>query len=218
MNFQLSSPITISSLVNILLWLVLAYLSGSIPFSLLLTRKLTSHDIRKYGDGNPGAYNAWQVGGWPVGITAILLDVGKGTLPVYLAQKIGGISGWALLPIAIAPILAHAFSPLLHFRKAKAVAATLGVWFALTGLRGIIAFAVMAVIAMAWQEEHAWVVIAGMAGIAVYCLFFIKSPWLVATALVNLTLLCITHHKDLRLPIRLHYRVGEYLVHRRNSL
>jgi glycerol-3-phosphate acyltransferase PlsY len=203
--------------VNLFLWTVVAYLLGSIPFSLLITKLATGSDIRNYGDGNPGAYNAWQAGGWKAGMTAVALDVGKGFLPVLLAQQIGGLSRWELMPVAFAPVVAHAFSPLLHFRKAKAVAATLGVWLALTGLNGIIAFALMAFLSMATQDKHAWVVISGMCGILLYCIFITAAPWLVSSAAVNMLLLCGTHRRELLQPVHLHNRVGEYLVKRKHS-
>jgi len=207
---------TPNHVINLILWLAVAYFSGSIPFSLLLTQWATHSDVRHYGDGNPGAYNAWQAGGWKVGLTAILLDVGKGFLPVYFASQYGGLFYWELVPVALAPILAHAFSPILHFRKAKAVAATLGVWLALTGFKGILAFAVLAFLSMAWQEEHAWVVISGISGVLLYCIFILNSPWLILVAALNLLLLSITHRQELLQPVHLHNRVGEYLMRRRN--
>jgi glycerol-3-phosphate acyltransferase PlsY len=206
-----------SALLTVLLWTGFGYLLGSIPFSLLLARLLAGTDIRTIGDGNPGAYNAWQAGGWPVGVLAILCDIGKGLFPILMAQQLGGLSQWLLVPVAIAPILGHAFSPFLHFHKAKAVATTLGVWLGLTGLPGIIAFAIGAFFAMGLQEEHAWIVIAGMCNILAFSIFIAGQLSWVAAAVLNLLLLLYTHRVELHQPVHIHNRVGELFLHRRNS-
>jgi glycerol-3-phosphate acyltransferase PlsY len=204
-------------IIKILAWTLSAYLLGSIPFSILITKLFSGSDIRKYGDGNPGAYNAWQVGGWKVGVAAIVLDVGKGAFPVLLAQQLGGLVDWAIVPVAIAPILGHAFSPFLQLHGGKAVATTLGVWFGLTGIAGIVAFAIFAIGTMIWQDEHAWYVIFGMLGVTVYCIFISVSTWLVTAALVNMLLLGWKQRHELLRPIPIHNRTREFLLRRKNS-
>ncbi len=106
---------------EILLWTALGFLSGSLPFSVWLGKLLTRSDIRRYGDGNPGATNAWRAGGWQIGVPALLLDFLKRALPVGLARFWAGVDGWGLIPIALAPVLGHAFSPFLRFRGGKAI-------------------------------------------------------------------------------------------------
>ncbi|GAB4579752.1 MAG: glycerol-3-phosphate acyltransferase [Anaerolineales bacterium] len=89
-------------------------------------------DIRQYGDGNPGAFNVFRAGGKGWGWVAILLDGLKGAIPVGLANYWIGLEGWSLAVVALAPILGHAYSPLLKFRGGKALAVTFGVWTGLT--------------------------------------------------------------------------------------
>lgn len=202
-------------LAKILLWTILAFLLGSIPFSLLVGQITSKKDIRTYGDGNPGAHNVWHSCGWKAGLLAIVLDVGKGTLPVFLAQM-QGLGGWYLVPVALAPLLGHAFSPFLSFHGGKAVATTLGVWFGLTGIAGILAFAVFAILSMAFMEEHAWVVICGLSGIIVYLLFLRSPIWLIAIAAANLLLLQWKHRHELLQPIQLRDPRNVFL-RRRNS-
>lgn len=67
---------------------VFAYLLGSIPFGLVLTRRFTGIDIRREGSGNIGATNVRRLAGTPLGILTLAGDVSKGALPVYLAQMI----------------------------------------------------------------------------------------------------------------------------------
>jgi acyl phosphate:glycerol-3-phosphate acyltransferase len=206
------------ALLTILFWTVFGFLLGSIPFAKLFTRWFAGKDITQIGDGNPGAYNAWIAGGWPVGAASVLTDVGKGLLPVLLAQQIGSLGGWQMLPVVLAPALGHAFSPFRQFKQAKAVATTLGAWFGLTGLPGIISFALCVFLASAFTEEHAWTVMAGMFGLVLYSLIFAAAPWMVAAAALNMLLLAYTHRADLRQPVYLHNRVGELLLRRRNIL
>ena len=94
----------------------LGYALGAMPFSLWLARLTTRTDIRRIGDGNTGAANAWKVGGCRTGVPAMLLDFFKGAIPVGLAQFGFGITGSALIPIALAPVIGHAFSIFLGGR------------------------------------------------------------------------------------------------------
>ncbi|NIV30941.1 MAG: hypothetical protein GWN58_16055, partial [Anaerolineae bacterium] len=105
----------------VVLWTGLAYLLGAIPFPFWLGRLAARRDIRSFGDGNPGAINAWKAGGWRVGLPALLLDYLKGAVPVGLAHFQYSLSGWCLVPVALAPVLGHASTPFLKFRGGKAV-------------------------------------------------------------------------------------------------
>jgi glycerol-3-phosphate acyltransferase PlsY len=113
-------------------WTCIAFVAGSLPFSVWVGRLLLDKDITQFGDENPGATNVMRAGGKWVGALALTLDVLKALLPVSIAYYGVGVQGWAIVPIALATIAGHAFSPFLHFHGGKAVATTLGVWMALT--------------------------------------------------------------------------------------
>ena len=113
-------------------WAVIGFLSGSVPFAYWITLLLARADVRLYGDGNPGAVNAWKAGGWKCGVPALLLDFAKAAAPVHMAAVYVGLGSWSLIPAALAPVVGHAFSPFLRFRGGKAVAATFGIWAGLT--------------------------------------------------------------------------------------
>jgi glycerol-3-phosphate acyltransferase PlsY len=118
--------------VEVLIWTALGFLSGSVPFALIVGQLAGSVDIRRYGDHNPGATNVLRSIGWRWAALALLLDYLKGALPVGAAWFYLGIEGWGILPVALAPLLGHAYSPWLKFRGGKAVATTFGVWSGLT--------------------------------------------------------------------------------------
>jgi glycerol-3-phosphate acyltransferase PlsY len=107
---------------------LIGFLSGSVMYSYSLPKLLKGIDIReKAPDRNPGGANAILAAGKPIGLLCIFLDVLKAFLPVYAAVTYAGITGAQLIPVAVAPVLGHAFSPFLHFRGGKAVASFYGV-------------------------------------------------------------------------------------------
>jgi glycerol-3-phosphate acyltransferase PlsY len=185
-------------LLEMLGWSLAGFFLGSIPFALLAGKLLARRDIRSVGDGNPGGTNALKAGGLKTGIPAILLDILKGFLPVWLAQRYN-VAGWNLLPVCLAPILGHAFSPFLQFRGGKALGATGGVWVALVGLWAFPLYGSLAGLATIIQSEDAWSANAGMLALLLYAVFF-GQPWMVAFAALNAALIAWTHRHSLANP------------------
>ena len=56
---------------------VVGFLVGSLPFSVWWVRWMAHRDVRRFGDGNPGAISAWRAGGWRAGAPVLVLDVAK---------------------------------------------------------------------------------------------------------------------------------------------
>lgn len=112
-----------------ILYCILAYLSGSVLYALLLGKPFNA-DPRKAGiDGNPGATNAFRAGGIALGTPVLLLDFLKGFVPVFLFFE--QASSWQML-LAISPVLGHIFPVFYRFRGGKGIATTFGIWGALT--------------------------------------------------------------------------------------
>jgi glycerol-3-phosphate acyltransferase PlsY len=123
-------------MLELTFWMLLGFFCGALPFSVWLGRAALKQDITRYGDANPGATNVLRAGGKKWGALALALDTLKAAAPVGLAYYWAAIQDWRIIPIALAPIAGHAFSPFLRWRGGKAVAATLGVWMALTVWEG----------------------------------------------------------------------------------
>ena len=107
---------------NNLLWIVGAYLLGSIPTGLLLG-KLYGIDVRNEGSGNIGATNLYRTMGRKVGIITLVGDCLKGLLPVLLAWKLGllePMQAW----VGLAAFCGHVFSVFLLHPFATATFAT----------------------------------------------------------------------------------------------
>src|SRR5271165_5494577 len=98
----------------------IAFLCGSIPFGLLLTRAAGLGDIRKIGSGNIGATNVLRTGRKGLAAATVLLDGAKGAAAVLLGQWLAGDVG-AMLG-GIAGVVGHAFPVWLGFRGGKSVA------------------------------------------------------------------------------------------------
>ena len=129
---------TVFYLLEILIWATICFFSGSVPWAVLIGTWFSKSDVRNIGDRNPGAANAWKLGGWIPGLLSVVLEVAKSLVPVYIAlQLLGQPDGFVdqigLTVILLAPVLGHAWSPFLKFRGGKALAVTWGSWIAITG-------------------------------------------------------------------------------------
>jgi glycerol-3-phosphate acyltransferase PlsY len=120
------------SIPFLLFYTTLVFFLGALPFSLWIGRLTTGKDIRDYGDHNPGATNVLRGGSRGGFLLALFLDISKGALPVGLAYQQWGIQDWRIVPVALAPIAGHAFSPFLAGKGGKALATAFGVWIGLT--------------------------------------------------------------------------------------
>lgn len=67
---------------------IVFFFYGSILFGYLLSKIFYKEDIRKYGDGTPGTWNAFKVGGAKIGLPTLLWDYSKGLLPTLIAKRL----------------------------------------------------------------------------------------------------------------------------------
>tara|TARA_Y100000589_G_scaffold64115_1_gene55612 strand:- start:517 stop:1167 length:651 start_codon:yes stop_codon:yes gene_type:complete len=168
-------------LSNWFIWLLIGYIAGSIPFSLLIGLA-KGVDIRKHGSGNVGATNVGRVLGKPYGISCFLLDVLKGALPVALAGQFidhSTVAGqWQWLAVAIAPVMGHVCPIWLKFKGGKGVATGFGVllgfWPTLT-LPAIGTIVVWVICVLIWR----YISLASVVGAMVLPIFLILITKLV---------------------------------------
>ena len=187
-------------------WIMAGFGCGALPFSVWLSRRLAGADARRFGDGNPGAANAWRAGGWRVGLAALMLDYLKGALPVTAAHFGAGLSGKALVLAALAPILGHAFSPLLGFRGGKGLTVTFGVWSGLTLAEAPLVLGVFMVLFYAVVSVEAWAVMLSLAGLLAYLMFRQAEAALLAVWCGNAVVLAWQHRHELKQIPRLRRR------------
>jgi len=115
--------------MDIILVTLLSYLSGSIPFGLILSKTFTKIDIRKIGSGNIGATNVLRTGNKYLAFITLLLDILKGYLPVIITYQ----HYPELIQLScLLAFLGHLYPIWLKFKGGKGVATYLGILFALS--------------------------------------------------------------------------------------
>ncbi|MBO6577374.1 MAG: glycerol-3-phosphate 1-O-acyltransferase PlsY [Rhodothermales bacterium] len=144
-------------MLSIAVIIVLSYLVGSIPGSILVGKALYGVDLRAHGSGNAGATNTFRVLGWKAGTLATVIDVGKGLLAAGLIATIRidavpqGLGFWNAesvirLIAGIAAVVGHMYPVWAGFRGGKGVNTSAGVLFALTPVSMLITLAVFATV------------------------------------------------------------------------
>ncbi len=136
-----------SPIVGYIAAAVIAYLLGSIPFGLLLTRAAGLGDIRKIGSGNIGATNVLRTGNRPLAAATLVLDALKGTAAVLIARWFWGED--AALIAGMFAFLGHCYPVWLGFKGGKGVAVYIGVLLGLCWPVGVIFCIVWLIIAFA---------------------------------------------------------------------
>jgi glycerol-3-phosphate acyltransferase PlsY len=120
--------------VNLFLATCAAYLIGSVPFAVIVSRLMGLADPRTYGSRNPGATNVLRSGSKSAAVLTLLGDGFKGWLAVWLALRFGpqhGIADAGVALVAIAVVLGHLYPIFLRFRGGKGIATAAGVILAL---------------------------------------------------------------------------------------
>jgi glycerol-3-phosphate acyltransferase PlsY len=135
-------PDLVSPVPTLLLWAVLGYLLGSVPFGVLVTRTLGLGDVRAIGSGNIGATNVLRTGSKGAALATLLLDGGKGALAVLLARAVAPEDAAQLA--GFAAFLGHCFPVWLGFKGGKGVATFLGLLLATAWPLGLLACATWA--------------------------------------------------------------------------
>ena len=121
----LETPILI-----LILWAIVGYTMGSVPFGIVLSRLMGLGDLRKLGSGNIGATNVLRTGNKTAAALTVVLDAGKGTAAVLLASAMSGEDAAQLA--GLAALIGHCFTIFLKFKGGKGTATFLGVMLGLS--------------------------------------------------------------------------------------
>lgn len=133
-----------------LLLVALAYLLGSIPFGIVVTRLQGGTDLRAVGSGNIGATNVLRAAGTRAAALTLIGDLGKGALAVALARGVGA-SAAVVAAVALAAVLGHLYPIFAGFRGGKGVATALGVVTAAMPAVGLLLLLVWLLVAALWR-------------------------------------------------------------------
>jgi len=127
------------------IFVVLAYLLGSVSFSIIVVRLIARKDIREEGSGNAGATNVLRNHGAKAGIAVALLDIGKGAAAVWAMERLTADPRY-LAAAAFAVVLGHVFPAFFRFRGGKGVATMVGAFLVLTPGATAVAMALFVVV------------------------------------------------------------------------
>ncbi len=118
--------------------IILSYLVGSIPTSIIISKAVKGIDIRNYGSGNAGGTNVMRVLGWKHGVLVVLLDALKGAIAVVLIarlhygvlpfQNVSPFDDFTLVQIiaGISAVIGHIWTVFAGFKGGKGIATALG--------------------------------------------------------------------------------------------
>ena len=177
-----------------ILTVVAAYLLGGIPFGLLYSRLTTGRDIRQHGSGNIGATNALRTIGRTAFAVTLLLDIGKGIVAVWLADRLTGGSVLWMSLAALAVIVGHSFSIWLKFTGGKSVASFIGAFAYLTPVPLLAcAFVLLVILAITRYMSLASIIAVGCLPLA--CWLISQSPWPVMLVTAMSAALVISRHQ-----------------------
>lgn len=117
---------------SLLIYLILGYLIGSLPFAVIVSKAFGLADPRSFGSGNPGATNVLRTGNRLAAVLTLLGDAAKGWVAMVVAAKVGA-DGTAVALAGLAAFLGHVFPVFLKFKGGKGVATAVGVLLGLDG-------------------------------------------------------------------------------------
>ena len=143
------------------IWIVAAYLLGSISFGILISRMFGLPDPRTVGSGNPGATNVLRSGKKMAAVLTLLGDAFKGWFPVWLALQ-SGMLMWVVSVVGFAVFLGHLYPIYYRFKGGKGVATALGILLALSGWLGLAVLLAWVLVFAIWRYSSLAAIVAAL--------------------------------------------------------
>ena len=179
------------------LFVLIAYLIGSLSFAVLVSRAFGLPDPHGYGSGNPGATNVLRTGRRAAALLTLFGDGGKGWLAVILAQRFAGglgVEPAGVAGVAIAVFIGHLYPVFFGFRGGKGVATAAGILLAVNHWLGLATLASWIVIAAIFRLSSLAALIAAVFAQTYYVwLFGIDA---MSVALTAMSALLVWRHRD----------------------
>ena len=174
-----------------LLMITVAYLFGSLSSAVVISRLFGLPDPRTAGSKNPGATNVYRLGGRIPALLVLIMDILKGTIPVYGSYFLG-LNPIVLGVIAIAACLGHIFPLYFGFKGGKAVATAFGAMLPIgLDLAGLLVLSWVVVVFLTGYSSLGALIAVSLAPLFT---FLIKLLYTIPVAM--LSLLIILRHKD----------------------
>lgn len=179
--------------MNETLFIVAAYLLGSISFGIVVCKAFGLPDPRTHGSGNPGATNVLRSGKKIAAVLTLLGDAAKGWIAVWFAQRSGLSEAW-IAGVALAVFVGHLYPVYYGFKGGKGVATAAGVLLAISPWLGLSVLATWILAFAMWRVSSLSAIIAA-AFAPVYAAAFFGFTLTTAVVLL-LSAMLIWKHKS----------------------
>jgi len=178
---------------------IFAYLLGSIPWGLVLTRLCSSADIKRQGSGNIGATNVSRVAGPTLGLLTFTGDVLKGAVPVYLALRFAlqnqGVNDLFLSVVSLAAFFGHLYPLFMKFKSGgKGVATTAGCLVILAPLACLMALSAFIIFLLLSRRVSAGSLAAGI--VLPIAVWFATNSWGITGAAATMSVFIFIRHTE----------------------
>ncbi|MBX9734109.1 MAG: glycerol-3-phosphate 1-O-acyltransferase PlsY [Chitinophagaceae bacterium] len=195
--------------MNEVLLILLAYLIGSIPTAVWVSKRFFNIDIRDYGSGNAGATNTFRVLGKKWGSIVMLIDVLKGViatslyiaLPFYLTNELHRTN--LMIGLGLAAVLGHIFPIWAGFRGGKGVATLLGMAVAIQPVVAVCCLIVFMIVLTLTRFVSFSSILAGISFMVFILFIFNEKETLYRIFAVLVALMVVlTHQKNIGRIVR----------------
>jgi glycerol-3-phosphate acyltransferase PlsY len=193
------------------LLIVIAYLIGSIPTAVWVSKAFFGIDIREYGSGNAGATNTFRVLGSRWGTFVMIIDVLKGVaatslyilLPYYMNMDNVWDRTNFMVGLGLAAVLGHIFPIWANFRGGKGVATLFGMVLAIQPLVAVLCVAIFLLVLYLTRFVSLSSILASIAfAVFILVIFNEKEPLYRAFAIAVALLVVLTHQKNITRLLR----------------
>lgn len=190
--------------MNEVLLIIFAYLIGSIPTAIWISKKFFGIDIRDYGSGNAGATNTFRVLGQKWGTIVMLVDILKGViatslyilLPYYLTDEWDRTN--FMIGLGLASIIGHIFPIWADFKGGKGVATLFGMALAIQPLVAVSCVGVFLIVLYLTRFVSLSSILAGIAFMVFILFIFNEKETLYRIfAVVVALMVVLTHQKNI---------------------
>lgn len=193
-------------------FIVVAYLIGSLSFAVIVSKAMGLPDPRAYGSGNPGATNVLRTGRKAAAILTLIGDALKGWIAVVLAQVYGpryGVGDAGVAGVAVAAFVGHLYPVFFGFKGGKGVATAAGILFALNAWLGLATAASWLIVAIFFRYASLASVLAAIFA-AFYVVFLFGRVEMSGAVVLMSALLVMRHRQNIRkLVAGTESRIGE---------
>lgn len=184
--------------------IILAYLIGSIPTSVWVSKAMFGIDIRDYGSGNAGATNTFRVLGSKWGSLVMLADVSKGIIatslyiiiPLYVNNELARTN--FMIALGMVAVIGHIFPIWANFRGGKGVATLLGMTLAIQPIVALICLVVFLISLISTRFVSLSSILAAVAFMVLILFVFDEKETLYRLfAMIVAMMVVVTHHKNI---------------------